>query len=135
MRFADRAFVGYWLFRMNVRLVRKVSFEAAHRLPHVPAGHKCERLHGHSFRVEIVVEGPVDEKTGWFIDYGEIDDAWAPLYERLDHHYLNEVKGLENPTSEVLSRWLWEHLVAKLPSLSLIVVHETCNASCEYDGN
>lgn len=120
---------------MNVRLVRKVSFEAAHRLPHVPVGHKCERLHGHSFRVEIIVEGPVDPKTGWFIDYSQIDDAWAPLHEALDHRYLNEVEGLENPTSEVLCQWLWQRLSPHLPSLSRIVLHETCDASCEYDGN
>lgn len=119
---------------MNVRLVRKLSFEAAHRLPHVPEGHKCERLHGHSFRVELVVEGPVNEKTGWFIDYADIDDAWAPLYETLDHRYLNEVPGLENPTSENLCRFLWEKLQPRLPSLSRVVVHETCDATCEYDG-
>lgn len=120
---------------MNVRLVRKVGFEAAHRLPHVPVGHKCQRLHGHSFRVEIVVEGPVDEGTGWFIDYGEIDDAWSPIFEILDHNYLNDVSGLENPTSEILCRWLWQRLTPKLPSLAKVIVHETCNATCEYDGN
>ncbi len=120
---------------MNVRLVRKVGFEAAHRLPHVPPGHKCQRLHGHSFRIEIVVQGTVDEKTGWFIDYSAIDDAWAPLFELLDHNFLNDVPGLENPTSEVLSHWLWQRLVGPLPSLSKIIVHETCNASCEYEGH
>ena len=120
---------------MNVRLVRKVSFEAAHRLPQVPEGHKCQRLHGHSFRVELIVEGPVNEKTGWFIDYAEIDDAWAPLYEMLDHNYLNEVPGLENPTSEVLCHFLWTKLKPALPHLARVIVHETCNAACEYDGN
>jgi len=119
---------------MNVRLIRKVGFEAAHRLPKVPEGHKCERLHGHSFRVEIIVEGKVDDDTGWFIDYSDIDDAWAPLHNQLDHNYLNEVSGLENPTSEILSGWLWDRLVKKLPSLARIVVHETCNAACEYEG-
>jgi 6-pyruvoyltetrahydropterin/6-carboxytetrahydropterin synthase len=119
---------------MNVRLVRKVGFEAAHRLPQVPPGHKCERLHGHSFRAEIIVEGPVDEKTGWFIDYAAIDDAWAPIFALLDHNYLNDVDGLENPTSEVLCGWLWQQLDAKIPGLKRIIVHETCNASCEYDG-
>lgn len=119
---------------MNVRLVRKVSFEAAHRLPKVPQGHKCERLHGHSFRVEIIVEGAVDPNTGWFIDYSDIDDAWAPLFELLDHHYLNDVPGLENPTSEVLCGWLWDRLKGPLPCLNRVIVHETCNASCEYSG-
>lgn len=119
---------------MNVRLVRKVGFEAAHRLPKVPQGHKCERLHGHSFRIDLVVEGPVDPDTGWFIDYAEIDDAWQPLHDQLDHHYLNEVPGLENPTSELLARWLWERLQPQLPALSRVVVHETCDVACEYEG-
>jgi 6-pyruvoyltetrahydropterin/6-carboxytetrahydropterin synthase len=119
---------------MKVRLVRKVGFEAAHRLPHVPVGHKCQRLHGHSFVVEIIVEGSVDPKTGWFIDYAQIDDAWAPLFDQLDHNYLNEVEGLENPTSEVLCHFLWTRLKTPLPALTKIVVHETCNAACEYEG-
>lgn len=120
---------------MKVRLVRKVGFEAAHRLPKVPPGHKCERLHGHSFRVDLVVEGPVDPETGWFIDYSVIDEAWQPLHEQLDHHFLNEVPGLENPTSELLARWLWNRLRPELPSLLRIVVHETCDAACEYEGD
>jgi 6-pyruvoyltetrahydropterin/6-carboxytetrahydropterin synthase len=119
---------------VNVRLIREYRFEAAHRLPKVPAGHKCARLHGHSFKIELVVHGAVDEKTGWFIDYGELDELWAPLQEVLDHHYLNDVEGLENPTSEVLARWIWEKLVTGLPSLERVVVHETCDARCEYEG-
>jgi 6-pyruvoyltetrahydropterin/6-carboxytetrahydropterin synthase len=119
---------------MNVRLVQEFRFEAAHRLPRVPAGHKCARLHGHSFKVEIAVAGPVDDHTGWFIDYAQIHDAWMPLYTQLDHNYLNEIPGLDNPTSENLARWLWDHLVARLPSLVRITVFETCDARCEYEG-
>jgi 6-pyruvoyltetrahydropterin/6-carboxytetrahydropterin synthase len=119
---------------VNVRLVKELRFEAAHRLPHVPEGHKCARLHGHSFKLEVTVEGPVDPKTGWFIDYGEIDAIWTPLYERLDHHYLNEVDGLENPTSENLAHWLWHQMKPKLPSLTRITVFETCDARCEFEG-
>lgn len=119
---------------MKVRLVRNLSFEAAHRLPRVPPGHKCERLHGHSFRVDLVVEGEVNPETGWFIDYSEIDDVWAPLHAQLDHHYLNEVPGLENPTSEILAHWIWQKLRPVLPSLTRVVVHETCDARCEYEG-
>jgi 6-pyruvoyltetrahydropterin/6-carboxytetrahydropterin synthase len=120
---------------MNVRLVKELRFEAAHRLPNVPPGHKCARLHGHSFKIELAARGPVDPKTGWFIDYGEIDRLWQPLHDQLDHHYMNEVEGLENPTSENLARWLWERLKPGLPQLERVIVHETCDARCEYEGD
>src|SRR5690242_2400748 len=93
---------------MKVDLVREYRFEAAHLLPHVPDGHKCRRLHGHSFRFELTISGPVDPHTGWFIDYGVLDDIVEPLRQELDHYYLNDVPGLENPTSELLARWLWD---------------------------
>ncbi len=119
---------------VNVRLIREFRFEAAHRLPKVPPGHKCQRLHGHSFKIEVAVSGPVNEETGWFLDYDVVDSAFRPLHEILDHHYLNEVPGLENPTSENLARFLWERLRPALPSLERIIVHETCDARCEYEG-
>ena len=119
---------------MRVRLVKEYRFEAAHRLPAVPPGHKCERLHGHSFKIELSIEGPVDPKTGWFIDYGVLDEAWQPIFDRIDHNYLNEVEGLENPTSEVLAKWLWDRLKSPLPQLVRITVFETCDARCEYEG-
>ena len=119
---------------MNVRLVHEFRFEAAHRLPRVAPGHKCARLHGHSFRVELAVEGPVDETSGWFIDFQHLYDAWKPLYEVLDHNYLNEVHGLENPTSEFLARWVWERMKPALPPLIRVTVFETCEARCEYEG-
>jgi 6-pyruvoyltetrahydropterin/6-carboxytetrahydropterin synthase len=120
---------------MNVTLVHEFRFEAAHRLPHVPAGHKCARLHGHSFRIELAVTGPVDAQTGWLVDFGVLEAAWKPLHEILDHHYLNEVPGLENPTSEVLAKFLWDQLRPKLPILSKVIVHEICVARCEYSGD
>lgn len=119
---------------MNVRLVHEFRFEAAHRLPNVPPGHKCSRLHGHSFRVELAVSGPVDEHSGWFIDFQVLYDAWKPLGERLDHNYLNEIEGLENPTSEILARWIWQKLRPSLGSLSRVTVFETCESRCEYEG-
>jgi 6-pyruvoyltetrahydropterin/6-carboxytetrahydropterin synthase len=119
---------------VNVRLVNEFRFEAAHRLPRVPAGHKCERLHGHSFKIELAIAGPVDPKTGWFIDFGIVNDAWQPLYDKLDHNYLNDVEGLENPTSENLAKWIWDRMKEKLPSLVRVTVFETCDARCEYEG-
>lgn len=114
-------------------IFREFTFEAAHRLPRVPEGHKCARLHGHSFRVEIHVSGPTDPRTGWVMDFAELRAAFAPLHDQLDHRYLNEVAGLENPTSENLARWIWDRLVRELP-LARVVVRETCTSGCVYSG-
>lgn len=120
--------------RETVRLVRSFSFEAAHRLPNVPDGHKCARLHGHSFHIELVCEGPIDPHTGWLVDFAEIKRAFAPCFELLDHRYLNEVEGLDNPTAEHLARWIWQRVKPQLPSLCQVSVAETCAARCEYRG-
>jgi 6-pyruvoyltetrahydropterin/6-carboxytetrahydropterin synthase len=119
---------------VKVRLARDFTFEAAHHLPLAPEGHKCRRLHGHSFRVEISVEGEVDSATGWLLDYGTIREIVEPVRARLDHYCLNDIEGLENPTSENLCRWIWERLEPNLPSLARIVIHETCEVRCEYLG-
>lgn len=110
------------------------TLEAAHRLPNVPAGHKCARLHGHSFRVEIRVAGEPGRETGWVMDFGDIKAAFQPLYQQLDHHYLNDIDGLDNPTSERLAIWIWERLKPALPELSEILVHETCTSGARYSG-
>jgi 6-pyruvoyltetrahydropterin/6-carboxytetrahydropterin synthase len=109
-------------------------FESAHKLLNVPDGHKCGRLHGHSFRTEIYLRGPVGAKTGWVVDFADIKAAFQPLYDQLDHNYLNEIEGLENPTSENLARWIWQRLQPTLPLLSKIVVNETCTSGCIYEG-
>ncbi|MER5731263.1 6-carboxytetrahydropterin synthase QueD [Streptomyces sp. NPDC002138] len=116
-----------------MEIFREFTFEAAHRLPLVPEGHKCARLHGHSYRVDITVSGEVSDDSGWVMDFGEIKAAFGPLHEELDHHYLNEVPGLENPTSEVLARWIWERLSDALP-LSSVTVRETATSGCVYRG-
>jgi 6-pyruvoyltetrahydropterin/6-carboxytetrahydropterin synthase len=113
---------------------RVFQVEAAHRLPNVPEGHKCARMHGHSFRIEIHVSGPVGQESGWVMDFADLRQAFQPLFEQLDHHCLNDIDGLQNPTSENLALWIWERLIARLPSLSKIVVQETCNAGCVYTG-
>ena len=117
-----------------MEIFREFTFEAAHRLPHVPEGHKCARLHGHSYRVEIHVTGNVRPETGWVMDFAEIKAAFEPLLDLLDHRYLNEVKGLDNPTSENLARWIWPRLTDSLP-LSAVVVRETCTSGCIYRGD
>ena len=117
---------------MNV--FKEFTFEAAHRLPNVPADHKCARLHGHSFRVAIHVEGEIDADSGWVLDFADIERAFAPLHDQLDHHYLNEIEGLDNATSEVLCVWIWERLKPKLPLLTEVIVAETCMSNCVYRG-
>ncbi|HKB78480.1 MAG TPA: 6-carboxytetrahydropterin synthase QueD [Thermoanaerobaculia bacterium] len=117
-----------------VELVKEFRFEAAHYLPNLPDGHKCRRMHGHSFRGEIAVRGPVDPVTGWLIDFGDLKRAVDPIVERLDHDLLNEIEGLENPTSELLAIWFWERLVPSLPQLHRITIEETCTTRCNYYG-
>jgi 6-pyruvoyltetrahydropterin/6-carboxytetrahydropterin synthase len=110
------------------------TFEAAHRLPNVAPDHKCARLHGHSFRARVTVEGAVDERSGWVVDFADIAAACEPLRRQLDHNYLNEIEGLENPTSEVIARWVWARLEPVLPGLSRVSIRETCTAGVDYDG-
>lgn len=117
-----------------MEIFKEFTFEAAHRLPNVPPGHKCARLHGHSFRVQVYIRGTVGEHSGWILDFGDIKEAWQPLHARLDHYFLNEIEGLENPTSENLVRWIWQRLKPTLPQLSKIVVRETCTSGCVYEG-
>jgi len=119
---------------MLVRLTRSFGFEAAHSLPTFPPGHKCRRLHGHSFRFDLIVEGEVEPAKGYLIDYGEIKTAAEPVVRELDHYYLNEIPGLENPTSEILAKWIWDRLKPVLTHLSAVIVHETCSSACEYRG-
>ncbi|MCX8091202.1 MAG: 6-carboxytetrahydropterin synthase QueD [Verrucomicrobiae bacterium] len=120
---------------MQVELRRTFQFEAAHRLPKLPRTHKCWRLHGHSFKVEVAVAGECDPRLGWLVDYAEIAAAFKPIWEKLDHRYLNEIPGLENPTSENLAAWIWKRLKPRLPQLTEIVVAETCTARCVYRGS
>jgi len=115
--------------------IRKAfMIEAAHRLPNLPPGHKCARLHGHSFNIEIAVGGKIDPTQGWIMDYGDIKEAFQPIYDQLDHNYLNDIPGLENPTSELLALWIWERLKPELHNLTAVIVHETCTTTCEYRG-
>ncbi len=117
-----------------MEIFKTFTLESAHRLPNVPAGHKCARVHGHSFRVELHVSGAVDPQLGWVMDFADIKRAFEPVYQRLDHHYLNDVPGLDNPTSENLARYIWRELKPSLPQLARVVVHETCTSGCSYGG-
>ena len=109
-------------------------FSAAHHLPHVPPGHKDGRLHGHNYVVVIHFAGAIDPHTGWVIDFGEIKKLWGPLDDALDHRYLNEVEGLENPTTEAIAKWIYDRLRPVLPGLVEVELWETHRAYCRYRG-
>ena len=117
-----------------MEIFKEFTFESAHRLPNVPPDHKCGRLHGHSFKVELWLKGPIGDGSGWVMDFGDVKKAFDPFYKKLDHHYLNDVPGLENPTSEVLAKWIWDNVRPHLTLLSRVVVRETCTSGCVYAG-
>jgi len=125
----------YKLQTMAVELAKGFSFEAAHYLPNVPEGHKCRRMHGHSFRGEVVVRGEIDPNTGWLIDFADLKRSVDPIVAGLDHYLLNEIEGLENPTSELLARWIWNQLAPQVPGLYCITIEETCTTRCRYFGH
>lgn len=118
-----------------MEIFKEFSFEAAHRLPNVPEGHKCARLHGHSFHVRVTVSGEPGPETGWVMDFADIKRAVSPVQERLDHYYLNDIAGLENPTSEAIAKWIWGAIASSLPGLAAVEVRETCTTGCVYKGN
>jgi 6-pyruvoyltetrahydropterin/6-carboxytetrahydropterin synthase len=117
-----------------VELVKDFRFEAAHFLPNVPEGHKCRRTHGHSFRGEVAVRGPLDPHLGWVMDFADLRAAVEPLVQRLDHYLLNDIQGRENPTSELLAVWIWRELAPQLPLLVRVTIEETCTSRCHYYG-
>ena len=117
-----------------MEIYREIIFEAAHRLPNVPDGHKCARLHGHSFKLIVSVAGPVGAEYGWVMDFADIKKAIEPIYKQLDHYYLNDIEGLENPTSENIAIWIWQRLKPRLPELIRLEIKETCTSGCIYIG-
>jgi len=117
-----------------MKITQAFTFEAAHRLPNVPETHRCHRMHGHSYRVELTVAGAVDPTSGWVVDFYDIESAFAPLLERLDHHCLNEIEGLENPTAEHIAAWIWQRAKLAIPGLSSVRIFETPYSWAEYAG-
>ena len=126
--------MGYDADIVQIELIKSFTFEAAHFLPSFPEGHKCRRMHGHSFSVDVHVDGEIPQGEFHLIDYGEMMTVIEPLRTQLDHYCLNEIEGLENPTSEMIAKWIWDRLKPGLPLLSEIVVHETCASRCSYRG-
>ncbi|MBU1699208.1 MAG: 6-carboxytetrahydropterin synthase QueD [Candidatus Eisenbacteria bacterium] len=120
---------------MMVELVRTFTFQAAHYLPKVSEDHKCRHMHGHAYRVEVSLRGPVNPETGWLVDFGEIAIVLDPIRKELDHTILNEIPGLENPTAEILSAWIWQRVTAGIPYLHRVSVFESENSGCHYLGD
>jgi 6-pyruvoyltetrahydropterin/6-carboxytetrahydropterin synthase len=120
--------------RSQMKISQAFRFEAAHRLPNVPKAHRCYQMHGHSYRVELVLSGSVDERSGFVVDFFEVEEIFGPLLNRLDHHCLNDVEGLENPTAENIAIWIWDRTKPRLTQLSSVRVHETMDCCVEYDG-
>jgi 6-pyruvoyltetrahydropterin/6-carboxytetrahydropterin synthase len=118
-----------------MRISQAFRFEAAHRLPHVPQTHRCHRMHGHSYRVELQLSGRADAHSGFVTDFFDVEAAFAPLLQQLDHHCLNEIEGLENPTAENIALWIWQRTKAALPQLACVRVYETPDCWAEYDGD
>lgn len=118
-----------------MKLVQSFGFEAAHRLPAVPPEHRCYKLHGHSYRVDLKLTGPVDPTTGFVVDFFDIEHAFKPVLAMLDHQYLNEIDGLQNPTVENIAVWIWQRIKPALPLLTTITVYETKDSWVEYDGS
>lgn len=112
---------------------RRFRFEAAHRLPNVPEGHQCGRMHGHGFEVILHVNQELGGKD-LGVDFDDLGKCWAPLHAQLHHACLNEIPGLENPTSEILASWIWKRLKPHLPHLSWVSTYETRTAGCHYNG-
>ncbi len=117
-----------------IEIYKEFTFDAAHFLPNVPEGHKCKRMHGHTYKIRVVLEGDLDPQTGWLIDFGDIKKIFTPLKEQLDHFTLNDIPGLENPTAENLAVWIWNKLMGELPDLKEIWVSETPSSGCVYRG-
>jgi 6-pyruvoyltetrahydropterin/6-carboxytetrahydropterin synthase len=117
-----------------MEIFKVFKFDAAHRLPNVGHGHKCSQLHGHSFSVEIHIQGSVDPRSGWVMDFDDIEKTFKPLHDQLDHKYLNDIDGLDNPTSENIAKWIWNHLRLALPQLNKVIVRESPESGCIYQG-
>lgn len=117
-----------------MEIFKLFTIEAAHRLPNLPPEHKCSRLHGHSFQIEVHITGKIGKDSGWVMDFADVSQLFKPIFDQLDHHYLNEIDGLENPTSENLAKWIWNRLYPDLPLLTSIAIRETCTTGCIYSG-
>ena len=118
----------------KVEIFKEFTIDCAHSLPNVPDGHKCKNVHGHTYRIKVVIEGELHPKYGWVLDFAVMKEAFHEIKETLDHKYLNDIEGLENPTAEIISIWVWDRLVSKLEGLKEVWIFETPTSGCVYRG-
>ncbi len=120
---------------MATELFREFTLEAGRQLPNLPAGHPCSRMHGHTFRIQVFIGGEIQPRSGWIMDFAELDTKIHAIREILDHQVLNGIPGLENPTTELLAQWIWQRLKPELPGLTRIVIQENPYSGCIYTGD
>ncbi len=118
----------------EMQIYKEFSFDSAHYLPNVPEGHKCKNMHGHTYRLRVVIEGQPDPHFGWIMDFKELKDALTPVIDQLDHKVINDIKGLENATAENITIWIWNQIKPVLPLLSRIELYETPTTGVIYSG-
>ena len=112
----------------------RFDFAAARYLPNLSASHRCHRLHGHTFHVELTIRGEVGRDTGWIVDFDDVDRIIGELKDDLDHRQLNDIPGLENPTTERVAEWLWARIVARFAGLYRVTVQEHPSRGVSYYG-
>ena len=115
-------------------IYKTFTFDSAHFLPNVPEGHKCKNMHGHTYRLTVFIDGKITEPYGWVIDYTDLKKHLRSIINQLDHHCLNDLEGLENPTSENLAVWLWNRIKLLIPGLKRIELNETATSGVIYEG-
>ena len=117
-----------------MHIFKTFTFDSAHSLPNVPDGHKCKEIHGHTYRLTIYLEGELEKDLNWVIDFADLKNAINPILEIVDHKLLNKIEGLENPTCEMIAKWLWNKIKAQVPLLSKVELHETPTSGAIYKG-
>ena len=119
----------------RMEIYKEFSFDSAHFLPHVPDGHKCRNMHGHTYRLRVYIKGAIDPHLGWIMDFKELKDALSGVIDQLDHKLINDIPGLQNPTAENITVWIWKQIQPLLPQLSKIELYETPTTGVIYSGD
>lgn len=115
-------------------IFKEFTFDSAHSLPNVPDGHKCKAIHGHTYHLKVFIEGELDAHLGWVMDFAVVKKAIKPVIDKIDHKYMNEIEGLENPTCEMIAKWLWDQIKPEIPKMIRVELHETPTSGVVYEG-